>query len=331
MKENFIYPKNYFAVKPLSLGDSKWNIYQESNKEKIRNKYKKFQSKISPNLYQNKIQTNYKSEPIYNNDIDRKVENIKLSIYSKMSQNSSNLLLSLEKIKYLIKENQALKKIINNKDKIISDFEILLRQFKEKFFKMDNINQILRNKLLGNNDENVNINDKMLNFDYNKNDLIDSFNVIKDDLNKIENDYNQKLKEKDEILEKMNDELIYIHREYKNLSTILENVSNYIMKTNYSELKSKVNDLLEEKELLLKQNVQREERIIDLQKKNEQNLINEDENNIYNTDELIVTFKNQENEYVKTINMLQNRIMEKDQEIQMIKEEYNKILNKKRD
>ena len=29
--------------------------------------------------------------------------------------------------------------------------------------------------------------------------------------------------------------------------------------------------------------------------------------------------------------MLQNRIMEKDQEIQMIKEEYNKILNAKRD
>ena len=29
--------------------------------------------------------------------------------------------------------------------------------------------------------------------------------------------------------------------------------------------------------------------------------------------------------------MLQNRIMEKDQEIQMIKEEYNKILNDKKD
>ena len=148
---------------------------------------------------------------------------------------------------------------------------------------------------------------------------------------KIESDYNQKLKEKDEILEKMKEELIYIYNEYKNLSDVLEKVNNYIMKTNYHELKNKINDLLEEKELLVKQNKQREERIIDLQKKNEQVLINEGENNSSNNDDLIVTFKIQENEYVKTINMLQNRIMEKDQEIQMIKEEYNKILNAKRD
>jgi len=40
-----------------------------------------------------------------------------------------------------------------------------------------------------------------------------------------------------------------------------------------------------------------------------------------------VTFKNQENEYIKTINMLQNRIIEKDNEIKMIKEEFKKILN----
>ena len=315
MQENFIYPKNYFSNKSLSLEDPKWSIYQDPNK----------------NIFQNKIPINYKPQMIFNNATDKNIENIKLSIYSKMSLNSSNLLLALEKINYLTKENNSLKKIINNKDKIISDFEVLFRQFKDKFIKIDNINQTLRNKLLEINDKNPNIVNKELNSDYNKKDLVDSFNIIKGDLNKIESDYNQRLKEKDEILEKMKEELIYIHNEYKNLSEILEKVSNYIMRTNYSELKNKVNDLMEEKELLLKRNIQREERIIDLQKKNELLLLNEDEINKYNADDLVFTFKNQENEYVKTINMLQNRIMEKDQEIQMIKEEYNKKLKEKRD
>jgi hypothetical protein len=285
MQENFIYAKNYFSNKSLSLEDPKWSIYQDPNKS----------------IFQNKIPINNKSQMIFNNVTDKNIENIKLSIYSKMSRNSSNLLLALEKIKYLTKENNSLKKIINNKDKIISDFEVLFRQFKDKFIKIDNINQTLRNKLLDKNPNNVN---KELNLDYNKKDLVDSFNIIKGDLNKIESDYNQRLKEKDEILEKMKEELIYIHNEYKNLSEILEKVSNYIMKTNYSELKNKVNDLMEEKELLLKRNVQREERIIDLQKKNELLLFNEDENNKYNTDDLVFTFKNQENEYVKTINII---------------------------
>lgn len=315
MQENFIYPKNYFSNKSLLLEDPKWSIYQDPNK----------------NIFQNKIPINYKSQMIFNNATDKNIENIKLSIYSKMSLNSSNLLLALEKINYLTKENNSLKKIINNKDKIISDFEVLFRQFKDKFIKIDNINQTLRNKLLDINDKNPNIVNKELNSDYNKKDLVDSFNIIKGDLNKIESDYNQRLKEKDEILEKMKEELIYIYNEYKNLSEILEKVSNYIMRTNYSELKNKVNDLMEEKELLLKRNIQREERIIDLQKKNELLMLNEDEINKYNADDLVFTFKNQENEYVKTINMLQNRIMEKDQEIQMIKEEYNKILKEKRD
>ena len=331
MKEYFIYPKNYFATKPLSLEDSKWKIYTSSNKDIFQdiNKTNINLNQINSNynLNQNKIQTNYNLEPILNNDIDKKVENIKLSIYSKINQNSSNLILSLEKIKYLTQENLSLKQVIKNKDKIISDFETLFRQFKEKFIKMENINQSLKNKLIGKN--NVN---KEINIEYNKKDLLESFNIIKEDLNNIENDYKKKLKEKDEIIEKMKEELIYIHNEYKNLSDILEKMNNYIMKTNYNELKNKINDLLEEKEFLIKQNEKREKRIIDLQKRNEQILVNEEENeNISNNDDLIVTFKNQENEYVKTINMLQNRIMEKDQEIQMIKEEYNKILNDKKD
>ena len=127
----------------------------------------------------------------------------------------------------------------------------------------------------------------------------------------------------------MNEELLYIHKEYKNLSEILEKINDFIMNTNYNDLKNKVNQLLEKNESLSKQNEKREKRIIDSQKKNEIPLEENDNMNKYNNDDLIFTFKNQENEYAKTINMIQNRILGKDQEIKMIKEEYNNILNDK--
>jgi len=328
MEKKYIYPKNNFSNKPLSLEDSKWKLYKGSNSKinkgiinnNINNKISNY------NIYKTKALTNSQLKPVLNNDIDHKLENIKLSLYSKINKNSSQLILYLEEIKYLTQENLSLKQRLQNKDKIITDFEILFKQLKEKFIKLDNLNQYLRNKIL-NKKENGNY--KEVNIDYNKKDLLDSFNNIKDDINKIENDYCKKLKEKDELLEKMNKELLYIHNEYKKLSDMLEKVNNtFTINSNYNELKNKINDLLKQKEFLMKQNEQREKRIIDLQKRNEQSLSNDNLNIIENED-LIMTFKNQENEYVKTINMLQNRIIDKDREIQMIKEEYDKIINNK--
>jgi chromosome segregation ATPase len=334
MEKQFIYPKNYFSRPPISLDDSKWNLYNNTsntdfNLDKINNNniipnnklYLAKSKSFSMNKNKNFSKYYLNTEPSYNKD-----STIDSNIYNKIDKSSSQLFMSLEKVKYLTQENLSLKQIIKNKDKIISDFEQLSKQFKEKFLKMDKINDFLKNKLLNKN-EKININSN------NVKELIDSFNNIKEDLNKIENDYNQKLKEKDEIIEKMNTELLYIHNEYKNLSNILEEMNKYIMNSDYNELKNKINDLMKQNEFLEKQNENREKRIIDLQKKNEQ-FFNEENymNNNTNTgvnDDLIVTFKNQENKYVKTITMLQNRIIDKDKEIQMIKEEFKKIINNK--
>ena len=235
------------------------------------------------------------------------IENIKPSLYTKINQNSSQYQLLLEKYKYLKKENIYLKQVIRNKDKLISDFGILFQQFKDKFIKFEGINRSLRRKLK---------NHDLLNKNKNEN------------INKIEYDYNIILNEKDKMLEKMNEEIIYMHNEYKNLTNNIEKVNNYMHNTDYAELKGKINDLLREKDYLIKQNEKREKRIIDLIKKSENEKKEENESiNNENNDNLIVTFKNQENEYIKTINMLQNRIVDKDKEIQMIKEEFKKILN----
>lgn len=335
MENQFVYPKNYFSKSPLSLDDSKWNLYSNTSNndyalDKINNNIILNNKLYLTNTKSNSLNKNnfskyyIKTEPSYNKDKDSTIDS---NMYNKINKSSSQLFMSLEKVKYLTQENLSLKQIIKNKDKIISDFEQLSKQFKEKFLKMDKINDFLKNKLLNKNEKlNINLN--------NNKELIDAFNNIKEDLNKIETDYNQKLKEKDEIIEKMNTELLYIHNEYKNLSNILEEMNKYIMNSDYNELKNKINELMKQNEFLEKQNENREKRIIDLQKKNEQFFseekdMNDNDINFGANDDLIVTFKNQENEYVKTITMLQNRIIDKDKEIQMIKEEFNKIINNK--
>ena len=266
----------------ISLEDSKWKIYKTFNEKQQTNNNYNFQENENIN--------------------NKNIEDVKFSLFSKINKNSSQLQIIIEKYKYVKKENAYLRKVIKDKEKIISDFAILFQQFKEKFKKFEEINQMLKAKLL-----NKYRNEK------------------EENKNFLDNNYNIKLKEKDEMLEKMNEELIYMHNEYKNLTNNLEKINNCIHDVDYIELKNKINELSKENNYLIKQNEKREKRIIDLIKKNE----NEENDNInFNTnDELLVTFKNQENEYIKTINMLQNRVIEKDKEIQMIKEEFKNILN----
>ena len=266
----------------ISLEDSKWKIYKTFNEKQQTNDNYNFQENENIN--------------------NKNIENVKFSLFSKINKNSSQLQIITEKYKYVKKENAYLRKVIKDKDKIISDFAILFQQFKEKFMKFEEINQMLKAKLL-----NKYRNEK------------------EENKNFLDNNYNIKLKEKDEMLEKMNEELIYMHNEYKNLTNNLEKINNCIHDVDYIELKNKINELSKENNYLMKQNEKREKRIIDLIKKND----NEENDNInFNTnDDLLVTFKNQENEYIKTINMLQNRVIEKDKEIQMIKEEFKNILN----
>ena len=279
-------------------------------KKRINYQKQNYMDKSSISLEDSKwrIYKTFNDKPEKNNEIikddinNNNFDNIKSSIYSKIKNNSNNYQILLEKYNHLKKENIYLKQVIRSKDKLISEFAILFQQFKDKFQIFEDINQSLKRKLMSND---------LLNRNKNEN------------INKIENDYYIKLNEKDKMLEKMKEELIYMHDEYKNLTNNIEKVNNYIHDHNYTELKGKINDLLKEKDYLIKQNKKREKRIIDLIKKYDKI----EENEKIDNDNLIVTFKNQENEYIKTINMLQNRIIEKDNEIKMIKEEFKKILN----
>ena len=108
------------------------NIIQDSKKvanNMLHNNTNDFTDIKQQIMEQNEYINDLKNE-IDLNDINTRIdssninntENLKLTIYQKLSLASNELLQAREKIKFLTQENISLKNIIANKDKIISDY-----------------------------------------------------------------------------------------------------------------------------------------------------------------------------------------------------------------
>lgn len=295
MIDNNLYSNNYYSGENFVPNEQNSRAFNEIN----------FQTNVVQN----------------DNDINN-IMNKNINLNVKSNKNSAPIISALDKIKFLSQENAYLKKVISDKDKIISDFTELFEQSREKFIKLQKANIFLKNKL-----QNMNINNFEVDIDNNndQDNLLLSFKEIKKDLIKIEKDYYVNLEEKNHIIENMEKEMIHIYNEYKNLSMVIEKMNESVINSNYSESNNMVKNLMQEKSKLIQKIKQNEKVIKELEIKNQEN------ENIIASDnqELLFNVKNQENKYVKTINLLQNRIIDKDKEIQMIKEAYNKILNEK--
>jgi len=295
MIDNNLYSNNYYSGENFVPNEQNSRAFNEIN----------FQTNVVQN----------------DNDINN-IMNKNINLNVKSNKNSAPIISALDKIKFLSQENAYLKKVISDKDKIISDFTELFEQSREKFIKLQKANIFLKNKL-----QNMNINNFEVDIDNNndQDNLLLSFKEIKKDLIKIEKDYYVNLEEKNHIIENMEKEMIHIYNEYKNLSMVIEKMNESVINSNYSESNNMIKNLMQEKSKLIQKIKQNEKIIKELEIKNQEN------ENIIASDnqELLFNVKNQENKYVKTINLLQNRIIDKDKEIQMIKEAYNKILNEK--
>jgi len=295
MIDNNLYSNNYYSGENFVPNEQNSRAFNEIN----------FQTNVVQN----------------DNDINN-IMNKNINLNVKSNKNSAPIISALDKIKFLSQENAYLKKVISDKDKIISDFTELFEQSREKFIKLQKANIFLKNKL-----QNMNINNFEVDIDNNndQDNLLLSFKEIKKDLIKIEKDYYVNLEEKNHIIENMEKEMIHIYNEYKNLSMVIEKMNESVINSNYSESNNMIKNLMQEKSKLIQKIKQNEKVIKELEIKNQEN------ENIIASDnqELLFNVKNQENKYVKTINLLQNRIIDKDKEIQMIKEAYNKILNEK--
>jgi hypothetical protein len=329
------------------------NEYIDINHQEI-DKQNNYINNLENNLeYDSKYQLDKK---LYNINYNDK-QNLNLSENQKINITENQLINAKEQIKYLTKENISLKNIISNKDKIISDFEELSLQFKEKFDKLEKINMNLRKQLqskyLGAENENIiNITDKIFNnkltndnnidikdkefktmnnnnLKLNNEDLIYSLNNIKKELEIIENEYKMKLNEKECYIEKLNCEILNIYKEYVKLSDILEEMNYLIKNSDYNELKTEFNCLLREKELLLKEKEKNHMEIISLREKfmkNPYDCRNLGKNEGNKNEELLNIFKEKEKNYIYQISDLEKKLVEKIKENDELKSRQESIL-----
>ena len=285
--------------------------------------------------YNNKeIENNFEQNSNFLNDnsnIGGDAENLKFTIYQKLSDASNQLIQAKEQIKFLTQENSSLKNIIVNKDKIIADFEELSLKSKYKFEKMEMIIRNLRKELQKKgvniipNNNNMNMNDNDL-IEKKKNDeIIYNLQNIQDDLDNIENDYQKKLKEKDCCIEQLNCEIINIYQEYIKLSDVLEELNYLVKNSDYNELKTQFNCLLREKEILLREKERNHNEIISLREKflekpclctNEPGKMNE----------LTNIFNIKEKNYLEEIDSLKKNLREKILEIEQLQKEEEDIV-----
>ena len=329
--QNLEDPDRIIANSKLAAND----IFANStNNFRGLNRSMKDQNDFIDNNNNKEIENNFEqnSNILLNENIGGDAENLKFTIYQKLSDASNQLIQAKEQIKFLTQENSSLKNIIANKDKIISDFEELSLQSKYKFEKMENIIRNLKRQLqqkninidMNNNDIKLCEENNMI--EKKRNDeLIYNLQNIQDDLDNIENDYQKKLKEKDCCIEQLNCEIINIYQEYIKLSDVLEELNYLVKNSDYNELKTEFNCLLREKEILLREKERNHNEIITLREKflkkpctcgNEQGKINE----------LVNIFNMKEKNYLEEIDSLKKNLREKIMEIEELQKEEEDIV-----
>ena len=133
----------------------------------------------------------------------KEIENLKGSIYEEIANLNNQLNNLNEQNKFLFCENCQLKNIIENKNKVIEQFEDLAKNSEEKFKKLERHNNELIKKLCKFQKDFLEIENKINKKEdrekklkeYNK-ELVTSISDIKTQIDTIENDYNSSLQEK---------------------------------------------------------------------------------------------------------------------------------------
>lgn len=355
MEEDYIPHKNLEDPSNIIQNSKKeaGNLYNNSNNkfinitEEIKEQNNDYINNLENNieLNENDINTN-EDNNIYDNE-----GNLKFAIERGFDFPQKELIQAKERIKYLTQENISLKNIIANKDKLISDFEDLSLQLKEKFQKLELMNINLKQQLQSKNP----INENNLNYDYNdynknnynykygeynkefminnpninNNELIDNLGSIKKELELIENEYQMKLDEKECHIEQLNCEIIKIYKEYVKLSDILEEMNYLVKNSDYNELKTEFNCLLKEKEILLKEKEKNQKEILSLREKFMQEPYDcrgLNKNNEKKSTEFFDMFKEKEKDYINEINRLKGILNEKIKENEELKNRQESII-----
>jgi hypothetical protein len=327
-KEDFIHHRKLEELSDLGtnpirddfIPNANENLQQEAinePKEIIQNNENENEN-INENINEKNI--NIISNNNNNNNNSNTIEDLE-SIYDQ-------LLRANERIQFLNQEVFNLKQVIDNKDSIIAEYESTLQDTTEKMIRLQDYNDVLKNKLNSIQQNNYGYEKDNIN---NNQYFIDSINDIKNNLGLIQDDYNQKIMEKEEIIHKLNYDLEQSH----DIRIQINNILNSIYNQN-EILNTKLSCLLKEKEILLNEKEKDHNEIIRL---NEILINSENVKNINDFDNLkknyeekenkyIIMLKDQEQKYVEEISNLHRYIVEREKEIENLKEKYQDVITK---
>lgn len=248
------------------------------------------------------------------------ISSLKNEIYNELSAISSNLSALAEQNKYLTQENNELKDAINKKNDVISQFEQLAESSNEKFKQMSELNDALKIEL--ENTQKVASTAKKTKKENQT--LITSLNEIKTQINEIEDNFTQKLMQKDNEIATLNAEIIQLREKNDTISKSVNEIS--LNNQNETEmLQAQVNCLLKEKEILMREKERDHKEIIGYRQMFSQGSdIKDCTMNVrmsrHRQEEMINLFKSKEEDYIKEITKLQNIIVDREKEVDYIKD-----------
>ena len=296
-------------------------IYSSKAGSKKENMHE--QNDLLTNQNKNNVEENLNTNNNNNNSyINTKstIENLE-SIYEQ-------LIHANERIQFLNQEVFNLKQVIENKDAIIAEYESTLHQTTEKMVKLQQINENLKNEINSIKQNNYQYGKDNIN---NNQYLLDSINDIKNNLGIIEDNYNQEIIEKEDIINRLNYDLQMSNDNKLQINNILDSIYNQNLLLN-----TKINCLIMEKEVLLKEKEKDHKEIIRLNEilTNSENIkiannINElkkeyeEKENKY-----IDMLKDQEKRYVVQNSNLYRYVIEREKEIENLKEKYQDVIMK---
>lgn len=318
-KDEFIQYRKLEEFSDLGINSTRDNIYNSSKEESKKDYIIEHNERSLPkNNYKKNINIDINEDPTLNSKEGHEPTQL---LYEKLAQAN-------EKIQSLHHENFNLKQVIQNKNSIIYEYEETIKKAAEKIIKLLKINEKLKRQLKV---EKQNTNAYEIENINNNHYLLKSINDIKNNIGIIENNYEQKIIEREDIINQLNYNL-QLNNDYK------MKVNQYLNSV-YSEndyLKTQICCLLKEKEILLTQKEKDHNEIIRLNKilidnPNDTNIIKVDKiKKDYEEKEkqLIFEVNNKEKEFVQQISNLHRAIVEREKEIDDIKEKYQNIVMK---
>ena len=245
---------------------------------------------------------------------------LKNSIYDELSSIGATLSSLTEQNRCLLQENKDLKNSLSNKNNVIEEFQHVAQSSNEKFKQMGQLNDKLKEEL-------ENVKKTLVSQSKIKKEnmtLLSSLKEIKEQLSEIESSYSKKVEESNKEIKSLTKQIEDLKIEQENKSKENEE----IITSNSNEIEmlhAQLNCLINEKEILMREKEKDHQEIIYYRRmfcNNENDIATKNVRITRKREEdMISLFKSKEEDYMKEITKLQNIIVDRENEVECIKDQ----------